>query len=523
MNAHDALLFNLVTIQFFGGVIFTLQLAPAFFPNANIPIAFLLTILFTAPLYIVYSVLATSYPRSGGDYVFISRLVSPMWGFVSTFAAWVAWQWYFAAITPIQMIWEGLAPFILKVAYYTGSSSIYALSSWILTPNAEALVGILILVFSLLLTAFGMDFYVKIQRALVIFAFAAVAIALGILLITTPQSYHASFNSFLAATTGNRTDWYGAIVNTASAQGYNPTGSTDWYQTLGTMVLTMIPLGYGFWSIIVMGEIKDAKVLKLAIYAIYGSIVIIGLFFTAIYILLQNLGPTFYGSFFYLYDQGSALTSQMPFTPNFVTLILIASNNWLVDFLLSAGVFLNLLNLMVVLYIVGSRVMLAQTLDRLLPSKFAELKTRWVTPLYSLLLYLIGSIIFLLLAVYYPFIFFYTSASTAAVLLAYILAAVAAIIFPRKAKDVYSQSAISRYNLAGIPLISIIGVLSLLFSGLLIYFYIAIPSLGILNPIPLAVVIGIYAVLAVYYYINKSWKKKFGIEVDLAFREIPPE
>jgi amino acid transporter len=178
---------------------------------------------------------------------------------------------------------------------------------------------------------------------------------------------------------------------------------------------------------------------------------------------------------------------------------------------------------MVVLYIVGSRVMLAQTLDRLLPSKFAELKTRWVTPLYSLLIYLIGSIIFLLLAVYYPFIFFYTSASTAAVLLAYILAAVAAIIFPRKAKDVYSQSAISRYNLAGIPLISIIGVLSLAFSGLLIYFYIAIPSLGILNPIPLAVVIGIYVVLAVYYYINKFWKKKLGIEVDLAFREIPPE
>ncbi len=57
----------------------------------------------------------------------------------------------------------------------------------------------------------------------------------------------------------------------------------------------------------------------------------------------------------------------------------------------------------------------------------------------------------------------------------------------------------------------------------MIYFYIAIPSLGILNPIPLAVVIGIYVVLAVYYYINKLWKKKMGIEVDLAFREIPPE
>ncbi len=524
MNAHDALLFNLVTIQFFGGVIFTFQLAPSFFPNANIPVAFLLTIVFTAPLYVVYSVLAASYPRSGGDYVFISRLVSPMWGFVATFAAWVAWQWYFAAITPIQMIWEGLAPFILKVAYYTGSPVAYGLSSWVITPNAEALISILILVFSLLVTAFGMEFYVKIQRWLVVIAFVAVALALGILLFTTPPSYQASFNNFVSTATGNRTDWYHAIITTAAAQGYSPsTTGFDWYQTFGVLVLTMIPLGYGFWSIIVMGEIKDAKVLKLALYSIYGSIVIIGLFYVAIYILLQNVGATFYGSFFYLYDSASPLTAQMPFTPNFVTLILIASNNWAVDFLLSAGVFLNLLNLMVVLYIVGSRVMLAQTLDRLLPSKLAELKTRFLTPMYGLILYLVGSVVFVLLAVYYPFIFFYTSASVAAVLLAYILAAVAAIMFPRKAKDVYRQSPISKYNIAGMPLISVMGVLTIIFSAVLIYFYVAIPSLGLLNPIPLAVVIGIYVVLAVYYYANKIWKKRIGIDVDLAFKEIPPE
>jgi amino acid transporter len=369
-----------------------------------------------------------------------------------------------------------------------------------------------------------MEFYVKIQRLLMIFAFISVAVALGVLLLTSPPSYQTAFNNFVSTSTGNSTDWYNAVISTAAAQGYSPgAGGFDWYQTFGTFVLTMIPLGYGFWSIIVMGEIKDAKVLKLAIYAIYGSIVITGLFYAVIYVLLQNLGPAFYGSFFYLYDQGSSLTSKMPFTPNFVTLILISSNNWVVDFLLSAGVFLNLLNLMVVLYIVGSRVMLAQTLDRLLPAKFAELKTRFVTPLYSLLLYLVGSVVFVLLAVYYPFIFFYTSASVGAVLLAYILAAVAAIIFPRRAPDVYKQSPISRYNIIGVPLIVVLGVLSILFSTLLIYFYVAIPALGLLNPIPLAVVIGIYVVLAIYYYVNKVWKKRMGVEVDLAFKEIPPE
>jgi amino acid transporter len=316
------------------------------------------------------------------------------------------------------------------------------------------------------------------------------------------------------------------VINTAKAAGYDPTGATngfDWYQTLGTLVLTMIPLGYGFWSIVVMGEIKDAKVVKLAMYAIYGSIVVTGLSFIAIYMLLQNVGPQFYNSFFYLYDNGNPLISKMPFTPNFVTLALIASNNWFVDLLLTLGVFLNLFNLMVVLYIVGSRVMFAQTLDRLLPSKLADLKTRYVTPLYSLLVYLAGSAVFLYLAVYYPFIFFYTTASVAAVLLAYILAAVSAIIFPRRAKDVYLAAPISKYNVGGVPLITILGILSLIFNAMLIYFYIAVPALGVINPIPLGVVVGIYVVLSVYYYVNKIHKRSIGIDIALAFREIPPE
>jgi len=524
MSAHDALLFNLVTIQFFGGMIFTLQLAPLYFPNASVPMAFLLTILFTAPLYIVYSILATSYPRSGGDYVFTSRLVSPALGFVATFAAWVVWQWYFAAITPIQMIWEGISPFLVKMQYYTGLPLFSSLNSWVLTPNGETLISIAILVASLLLTAFGMRLYVKIQKILIVFAFVALGLFLAAMALTTPQSYQAAFNSFISASTGNQTDWYNAIINTALANGYAgaPSG-IDWYQTLGALVLTMIPLGYGFWSIVVMGEIKDAKVVKLATYAIYGSVVVTGLFFIAIYIALQNMGSLFYGSFFYLYDTGSPIMANIPFTPNFVTLALIASSNWVVDLLMTLGVFLNLFNLMIVLYIVGSRVMFAQTLDRLLPSKFAELKTRFVTPVYSLLVYLLGSVVFVLLAVYYPFIFFYTSASVAAVLLAYILAGVSAIVFPRKAKDVYKASPISKYSLGGIPLISILGALSLVLDGLLIYFYIAIPALGVANPIPLGVVIGIYVVLFVYYYVNKWAKKKAGVDITLAFKEIPPE
>jgi len=37
------------------------------------------------------------------------------------------------------------------------------------------------------------------------------------------------------------------------------------------------------------------------------------------------------------------------------------------------------------------------------------------------------------------------------------------------------------------------------------------------------VVVAIYVVLAVYYYIYKWYKNKRGTDINLGFREIPPE
>jgi APA family basic amino acid/polyamine antiporter len=248
------------------------------------------------------------------------------------------------------------------------------------------------------------------------------------------------------------------------------------------------------------------------------------LFYAALYMALQQVGAEFYNSFFYLYmNGGSTLISQLPFTPNFVTLVLIASNNWLVDLLISIGVMFNLFNLMIMMYIVGSRVMFAQTLDRILPDKLANLNLRYIAPINALIVYGVFSAIFLILQALYPAIFFYTTAAVAGVLLAYILAGVAAVVFPYRGKQVYSTCLISKYSVARIPLIVVLGILSLLFSGLLIYFYVAIPSLGMVNPIPFALVIIVYVVLAVQYYVNKWYKKRKGIEIDLAFKEIPPE
>jgi len=55
-----------------------------YFPGANLPIAYVGGLLLMLPIAVVYAVLARAMPRSGGDYVYISRILGPGWGFIAS-------------------------------------------------------------------------------------------------------------------------------------------------------------------------------------------------------------------------------------------------------------------------------------------------------------------------------------------------------------------------------------------------------------------------------------------------------
>src|SRR5262249_3177458 len=59
-----------------------ITLVPSTFVGANIALAFLITGALMVPHFIVYGLLSSAMPRSGGDYLFLSRIVHPSAGFV---------------------------------------------------------------------------------------------------------------------------------------------------------------------------------------------------------------------------------------------------------------------------------------------------------------------------------------------------------------------------------------------------------------------------------------------------------
>lgn len=524
MGPFDALLLNIVCISFFSSSIFAFQMTPLLFPGANVSVSFILAIIFSVPLYLTWAMLATSMPRSGGDYVFASRLVHPALAFIATFSAWVFWQWWYQGIFPSQIVFQSIAPFLTKLGATTGNTWYFEASAWSVSTTGLITLGLIMLIISFLLAIPGVSFYAKVQRVMFILAGLAVLALLYVLVVSTPETFSQNLNSLLAQATGEKIDWYNKIIEAAAAAGYVKT-SINWYDTVATVPVTMMCMGYGFWSIMVMGEVKEATSSKLVNYQILGSVAITGIFFAVLYALMVKVaGFDFYNAFFYLYMVADPIMAKIPFTPNYMFLGMVVSPNIAVDFIIALGSALNVFNLMIQMYVIGSRVMFAQTFDRIWPEKLAHISTKFISPINAMVVYFIGSLVWLIIAAYNPLLYFYFTAVVLGVILTYLIDSIAGIVFPYKMKEVYSASPIAKYKIGGVPAIVLCGIGGVVFSLFLLYFYATVPALGLQNPTSVGIVLAVYVVLLVYYYLTRWYRKRYqGIDIDLAFKEVPPD
>ncbi|MEM1523704.1 MAG: hypothetical protein QXU69_11765, partial [Thermofilaceae archaeon] len=107
----------------------------------------------------------------------------------------------------------------------------------------------------------------------------------------------------------------------------------------------------------------------------------------------------------------------------------------------------------------------------------------------------------------------------------FLFTAISAIVVPYRGKTklMYESSPVSKLKVAGVPLISICGAV---YAGLLLvllYFYFTNPGLGALHEPSLLTILAAYVAGTAYFYGVKLYRRRQGIDIDLAFRELPPE
>src|SRR5713226_1348939 len=84
IGAFDAFIFNAFSTFPFA-ILFTMIFALGLFPSANIPLAIVISIVPALIVGVTYIVFSIAMPRSGGDYVWIGRIIHPVLGFMMNF------------------------------------------------------------------------------------------------------------------------------------------------------------------------------------------------------------------------------------------------------------------------------------------------------------------------------------------------------------------------------------------------------------------------------------------------------
>jgi amino acid transporter len=120
-----------------------------------------------------------------------------------------------------------------------------------------------------------------------------------------------------------------------------------------------------------------------------------------------------------------------------------------------------------------------------------------------------------------------TLCSTLVIAVTYLGSTIAAIVLPYRKPDLYNASPIAKYKIAGIPLITVAGVIFGGFLLFLLYEWLIDPNglygIGLSNTNSVIYMLAMYLLALVIYLGFKMYRKRQGIDIDKIYEEIPVE
>jgi amino acid transporter len=173
------------------------------------------------------------------------------------------------------------------------------------------------------------------------------------------------------------------------------------------------------------------------------------------------------------------------------------------------------------------RSVFAWAFDRLLPEKFAEVNDRTHSPVPAILLVMALVTAMLAWSVLSTDFFTWLALGVEAGVVCIVIVGIAAIMFPSRRPDLY-QASPANVRFAGIPVLYIVAPLSILVMLFLVYLTVTYPALALagntdnLWQIPAFMGMIVVVGLALYYG-AKMVRRSQGVDVDLVYRELPPE
>jgi amino acid transporter len=485
----------------------TLMLLPFAFPGASMPLSVLLSFIPAIILGGVYILFGIMMPRSGGDYVFNGRALHPAVGFAANFN-FVVWNLLFAGIEGSWIFTVGLSGLFGSIGALSGNEW-WTTAAGNISQDWVAFIGgaIGLLVVAYLLT--------NTSRALRVMK-VAFSIGIVMVLITVVWTLFIGRDTFV----GNINDVasYSGVIDSAGKAGFeSPPSWHEFSPTLSGVALVSLVTLFVMFATYTGGEVKNVR--RSIPISIYGALAFGG----GVFLLMALAAAHTFGADFVASTQTLAGTDAYPFAsdPNFNFVASVGSGSTLFAVLINIGFVLLMCANMIFTQMAMTRCIFAWSMDRVTPDAVSRVSPRTHAPNYAIAIALVGAIIGLAVFVFTSFSDF-LGGTTLGFLFTFLVTALAAIVFPFRRKEIYDKSPV-KPTVLGLPLLSILGVLSFISIAAIAYAYFTNDTYGSNSTRAYSVFLGAWIVGFIYYGIARLMRSRQGVDLSLTSTTLPPD
>jgi amino acid transporter len=509
VSAMDALMYNINAM----GILFVLPYATwgaGLYLGVDLPGTMLIALPMSIPIALLYAYFSAAMPRTGGDYVWVSRSLHPAVGFMSNFllsVVLIGW----IAVEPAWTLQWGIAPILQGIGIVNGNPGLIDLAAQVSSPVAVQILGLIYFVAIALTLVRGTKWTFRVQWGMFILIVLG-TLAFIVAALSGFSTFQQRFDSMAGTTVSN-------VISNAVAEGFT-TQSTITATFLGTIFSFLNLTGY-FFSAYFAGEIKNVQ--KSQIVAVVGGAIIFSAIMWVCYqAIYYGMGKDFFGAISYLYMSGSS-NYTLPFVAPFPMFLMpFMTSNIILISLVGLGFAVAPLAAGLAYIFLITRNVFAWSFDRVVPTKLSSLDRRYNSPYVALILVVALSMVAQALWLYTSWLS-YMAYGITALFLGTAIAGIAGAVFPYRRKDLFEAApAAAKRKIGGLPMITILGVLTFLVSAFVATATLLPAYIGTINYNYIAAIIVTYAVALAIYFVSASYRKK-KIPLDLTFKEIPPE
>ncbi|HUK51348.1 MAG TPA: APC family permease [Terriglobales bacterium] len=511
LSLLDAIIFNLcVSAPGFGILLYTFY-GPVSFPGVNLVYALLLATPFMLAHAVVSGQMMAAMPRSGFDYVFVSRVTHPVIGFANSFVFYV-FQALFLGVFFVLMN-SFISNFFSSLALISNNAGYNDIATMLTQPTWVIIVGTVLLIVITGIMLLGMRIGKKVLLITQLIGWIGLVAVLVIIAGSNQQVFAAAWNNYF----GSQVTYTNAL-STAQSQGLSYLPAGDPSALVGAALYSIfVVLGYqsvGYLG----GEVKRGQINIIRSMVI--SLLFAVLVFAVSTIVITNaVGYDFLVSAAYL-----NLVGKLSVSVYYTLISTILYPNALLATIVFIGLFMWVFVEIMSICLNLTRANFAWAFDGVIPTFFASVSSRFSSPTWSVVTIGVLMEVGILVSLY-------TQAGVlinlALILIAvYSITTLSAALFPYLKPEFFKSSPkIANYKIGGkIPLITITGGVTTIFFWAVIYEMTVNTAIaGAVTPQSATAMIGVAIVAAVIYFGVRAYRKSKGLDIAFAFKEIPPE